>query len=185
MKLGYRQATFAILLFSMSSLANAGLIYSSNFDAENEEPIITSVSYYYYSSINYASQTYSETGLEYIDGLSLEMNLDLNLFSGTLGFQFSLNDSIVGTWDLTGSSIEQKYNLDFNFAELNSTSTDWTLRMDVYDPICTSCGAIRLTELNDVTFKSSHVNSVPEPTTLAIFALGMIGLASRRFKKLS
>jgi len=27
--------------------------------------------------------------------------------------------------------------------------------------------------------------SVPEPSTLAIFALGMIGLASRRFKKLS
>ena len=27
------------------------------------------------------------------------------------------------------------------------------------------------------------INAVPEPTTLAIFALGMIGLASRRFKK--
>ena len=57
--------------------------------------------------------------------------------------------------------------------------------MDVYDPTCNGCGVIRLTEFNDVTFKSSHVNSVPEPTTLAIFALGMIGLASRRFKKLS
>jgi hypothetical protein len=183
MKLGYTQVIFAILLFATSTLANAGLIYSNNFDAENEEPILKSVSYYYYSSTNYASQTYSATGLEYIDGLSLEMNLDLTLFSGTLGFQFSLNDSIVGTWDLAGSSTEQKYNLDFNFAELNSTSTDWTLRMDVYDPICNGCGVIRLTEFNDVTFKSSHVNSVPEPTTLAIFALGMIGLASRRFKK--
>ena len=29
------------------------------------------------------------------------------------------------------------------------------------------------------------VNAVPEPSTLAIFALGMIGLASRRFKKQS
>jgi len=29
------------------------------------------------------------------------------------------------------------------------------------------------------------INAVPEPTTLAIFALGMIGLASRRFKKQS
>jgi hypothetical protein len=30
-----------------------------------------------------------------------------------------------------------------------------------------------------------EINSVPEPSTLAIFALGMIGLASRRFKKQS
>jgi len=32
---------------------------------------------------------------------------------------------------------------------------------------------------------SAGVQSVPEPSTLAIFALGMIGLASRRFKKQS
>jgi hypothetical protein len=31
----------------------------------------------------------------------------------------------------------------------------------------------------------NEVTSVPEPTTLAIFALGMIGLASRRYKKKS
>jgi len=31
----------------------------------------------------------------------------------------------------------------------------------------------------------TQTNSVPEPSTLAIFALGMIGLASRRFKKQS
>jgi hypothetical protein len=30
---------------------------------------------------------------------------------------------------------------------------------------------------------SAESNAVPEPSTLAIFALGMIGLASRRFKK--
>jgi hypothetical protein len=42
---------------------------------------------------------------------------------------------------------------------------------------------------NDVDFYRFEVNSVaqsvPEPSTLAIFALGMIGLASRRFKKQS
>ncbi|WP_235839566.1 PEP-CTERM sorting domain-containing protein [Cognaticolwellia mytili] len=41
---------------------------------------------------------------------------------------------------------------------------------------------------NDLGFSftntsSGHSNEVPEPTTLAILALGMIGLASRRFKK--
>jgi hypothetical protein len=37
---------------------------------------------------------------------------------------------------------------------------------------------------NDTIFFQAY-NAVPEPTTLAIFALGMIGLASRRFKKQS
>jgi hypothetical protein len=37
--------------------------------------------------------------------------------------------------------------------------------------------------LNGLTLENT--TSVPEPTTLAIFALGMIGLASRRFKKKS
>lgn len=37
----------------------------------------------------------------------------------------------------------------------------------------------------DFAFFVENVNEVPEPSTLAIFALGMIGLASRRFKKQS
>ena len=43
----------------------------------------------------------------------------------------------------------------------------------------------------DVSFRNMSITQssdqlaaqVPEPTTLAIFALGVIGLASRRFKK--
>jgi hypothetical protein len=41
----------------------------------------------------------------------------------------------------------------------------------------------RILELETLTF--APANDVPEPSTLAIFALGMIGLASRRFKKQS
>jgi hypothetical protein len=40
-------------------------------------------------------------------------------------------------------------------------------------------------ELGAVTSGPATPPSVPEPSTLAIFALGMIGLASRRFKKQS
>lgn len=39
--------------------------------------------------------------------------------------------------------------------------------------------------VNDITGLSFGSTAVPEPSTLAIFALGMIGLASRRFKKQS
>jgi hypothetical protein len=52
--------------------------------------------------------------------------------------------------------------------------------------------SISVVQLNATTNEAFHLNgvvtslsavSVPEPSTLAIFALGMIGLASRRFKK--
>ncbi len=47
-------------------------------------------------------------------------------------------------------------------------------------------GVERITLINFITsnHRSNKVD-VPEPSTLAIFALGMIGLASRRFKKQS
>jgi hypothetical protein len=43
------------------------------------------------------------------------------------------------------------------------------------------------TTLDTISFESVTAisNDIPEPSTLAIFALGMIGLASRRFKKQS
>jgi hypothetical protein len=43
------------------------------------------------------------------------------------------------------------------------------------------CCGTNVYGLNEI--RVTAVNEVPEPTTLAIFALGLIGLASRRFKK--
>ena len=37
--------------------------------------------------------------------------------------------------------------------------------------------------VSTMLIKKSEITDVPEPSTLAILALGMIGLASRRFKK--
>jgi len=44
---------------------------------------------------------------------------------------------------------------------------------------CSSSGC----SLGEIAFSATTSDSVPEPSTLAIFVLGMIGLASRRFKK--
>jgi len=44
-------------------------------------------------------------------------------------------------------------------------------------------GGFRGTAISWLLVADEKVPSVPEPSTLAIFALGMIGLASRRFKK--
>jgi hypothetical protein len=65
--------------------------------------------------------------------------------------------------DLTLSAgIGKQYNSDTNFSGITFSPRTWngTVRYDV-------------------------LTSVPEPSTLAIFALGLMGLASRRFKKQS
>lgn len=56
----------------------------------------------------------------------------------------------------------------FNFGISSQNSTDFLLR-----------SAVMTVDINE------NPASVPEPSTLAIFVLGMIGLASRRFKKKS
>ena len=83
----------------------------------------------------------------------------INLLAGTYWASFSGNSGLYGSkvGSFGATMIQQ----------LNNSSN--SLRTNNYIPF----------QLNGTT------RDVPEPSTLAIFALGMIGLASRRFKKQS
>jgi hypothetical protein len=74
------------------------------------------------------------------------------------------------TINYVGAGIQQ--NMDTGHY-LNITSGDFT----DYNPNQTH------THYNVLLVRGAERRAVPEPSTLAIFALGMIGLASRRFKK--
>jgi len=69
-------------------------------------------------------------------------------------------------WDYTS------YN-DLGIGNSSGTHSDWTFK--------NNSGSYSLKSL-EVWVKPT-IQDVPEPSTLAIFALGIIGLASRRFKK--
>jgi hypothetical protein len=90
---------------------------------------------------------------------------------------FSVTGLSSNSLDIT-DIFEQGYNLgnDWFALHLNaSTENMWTW-------------TFALSDLDDANVRIAvdyTVSSVPEPSTLAIFALGMIGLASRRFKKQS
>jgi hypothetical protein len=92
----------------------------------------------------------------------------INDFSGVFtqswDLTISYNDTYSGNW-LVARGVRLA-NGTYNVSTVNPTAVDtpWV-------------------SLPQVTF--TGVTSVPEPSTLAIFALGMIGLASRRFKKQS
>lgn len=86
-----------------------------------------------------------------------------------------LNDTLLSTPD--GN------NDDFSFGgSVFSGITTNFIKLSGF-PEGNCCGAYSISEINIMGQRQS--TDVPEPSTLAIFALGMIGLASRRFKKQS
>jgi len=78
-----------------------------------------------------------------------------NQGEGVFGYQHLSNTQLIGTQIANGTVLDGV----FTFGSAGSYAT-WS-------------------------YVANSTNQVPEPSTLAIFALGMIGLASRRFKKQS
>ena len=91
-----------------------------------------------------------------------------------LPFLFRVNNAISGT---TSVNI---------WADWGAANTAFSGTMTIAGQSIASMGMVDgynlQLNIGNITFQEAGVN-VPEPSTLAIFALGMIGLASRRFKK--
>lgn len=116
-----------------------------------------------------------------VDLFSEEMRLDLlspftavgfdllNTATGTVEAQFFNANSLLGTLILPVSNV-------LNFGGAIAFGGDIITRVDFVNEIPSEQGII----MDRLAFGTT---SVPEPSTLAIFALGLISLASRRFKK--
>jgi len=102
-----------------------------------------------------------------------------------VGITTSLAANLAGLSTSDGSLLG-----NFNFAKAtglndytgqlhNNAFTARYVRFDIYS---SHGGDNSFAGLSEIRFDGT-LTSVPEPSTLAIFALGMIGLASRRFKK--
>jgi|TARA_R110002060_G_C2115569_1_gene98405 hypothetical protein len=105
---------------------------------------------------------------------------------GSLGFTelgTTINQSS-GDFETTGSYRLSWHTHDF----LNNQSADYSTSASLVSGGYRAGDVVGLnfsTVWDRVIFTANAPVDVPEPSTLAIFALGMIGLASRRFKKQS
>jgi len=105
-----------------------------------------------------------------------------DLFSHmTLANNWASNKAIIGdssTRELIWGFTESETNSTvFNWAWVWSNSTSLQASTSTYN------SNDRYSDIGIWAFKTSNSTQVPEPTTLAIFALGILGLAARRFKK--
>jgi hypothetical protein len=126
-------------------------------------------------------------------GLALEVRGDFSQYNNTENFRVTVEGEDLGAWTYQTSDSTILYTQDtatlFKTFDFNSIITDDFLNDDVLE------FSVKFSYFVDVGYNQSslvpHVKStfvynsvdVSEPSTIAIFALSLIGLASRRFKK--
>jgi len=114
-------------------------------------------------------------GFTNINSVSLN-NIDINLFN--------VRQQMTGAGTQTTEAQTGKDAIGLSWSVRNGVFRN--IGNDLYNPTGLTSNVLGSTADQRVFFKytaPASVPSVPEPSTVAIFALGMIGLASRRFKK--
>lgn len=106
----------------------------------------------------------------------------VDAINGKLTSFYNIEEHIEGYW--TGTKYTHSYEYDVDSGGFIITAVHDIKEAFYYDKPNSSVGvSIMKNSLGSWAVRDGDVAQVPEPSTLAIFALGMIGLASRRFKK--
>jgi hypothetical protein len=226
MKFKFIKAAVTGIILSVSSLANAGLISSSEYSLES----INGPFHGGFNNYSTARDINNVTELNAVDAMLSDGAV--NLISGSNGISYTSQTTPIGTFTGiytaydSGSLYELIYSFDgsaprlFNgfsmessraeatmFNSSLSVSLDGTNWTEVSKGTVTTVtnngvdtGSFSFTGVvaNYVKYSTTRRNGsiheialfeetvdVPEPSTLAIIALGLMGLASRRFKKKS
>ena len=144
---------------------------------------------------NFANEPSDSTVLFFTSGTAI-LNYAAGFDTGFSFFYSSSTTAVVNIFDSINATgnILASINLDAQFADNcagdpSGTFCNWTNVGVSFAGTAKSIdfgGTANFIGFDDITFGSDvagKATSVPEPTTLAIFALGIMGLASRRFKK--
>jgi len=171
---------FAGLLLTVSGLANAALI---SWDLSDPDSGFEATFVYDDDTLNGAannSDLFSITG-DFGDGIFTYL---FNSTSSSSPLIYDVTDLSLIRWVGRGAAISStNASASGTLSYIHSWYDKSNFILGSYSIVADWNGAaIGDGNLTDLNVQSQ---TVPEPSTLAIFALGMIGLASRRFKKQS
>lgn len=192
MNLRFIKETLIVLMLSTAT-ANAGLIDFTSVDSFTNSP----------NRIDRIGDvTFSHDLYSHPDGFYLQNGFAWSYY-GENGMYFTFDDAVeftsldIGPYCCNTPDTFKISAFDFNNNLLNSITFNWTNTWATYTLNQGNVSKVSLEftggtnvyndgrlhawyAIDNIRYKSIDV---PEPSTLAIFALGMIGLASRRFKK--
>mgnify|MGYP005988558707 CR=1 FL=1 len=197
MKFKFITSVFAVVVFTISSIsgiANAGLINFEDLSPPTSGAVPIPVGYndidWGTSSIfnaaghfSVGAQTLTALTGGAVSGFNPFSTFELKLLDGGLfDFDGGIFVSLFGSQTLSVQGWRDGVGL-VSFSNLIDDTSFWPVNGALYKSIDT----LRFVSSNgnQVIFDNLQISrvDVPEPSTLAIFALGMMGLASRRFKK--
>lgn len=164
-----------------------GDVFGLAFDSANNVlyGTTTTSELYSFSLTDGSATLIGNTGFN-IGGLSYNSNLDLLIGMSTGGGTIFDIDRITGAAAIVMSGLPSTNDVGFTYdydADIfYSLGLNGTLHSYSSTDYTSSLLASGLPDIDGLTYVGDSVR-VPEPSTLAIFALGMIGLASRRFKR--
>jgi len=185
MKLKFLKIFLTGLIFSLSNVANAGLITLTDSQVQTTGGQNFNFLFNNLSGSDGTGGTFVIHAQGDYDGLvteTLAWNIENVISVSALG-GFVNGVGVGGPFDFVNvfqplGNIEFQKTYSINNLQLQSILNDGSL--NIFVDLASTVGLFNPPNFVEVTFS---YNSVPEPSTLAIFALGMIGLASRRFKK--
>jgi len=183
------KAALAGLILSVSSFANAGLITFDDVTPNSFQDTTFNDFTLYEGSVGDWSTNYGIH--EAYSGTQNMVNHNGNGF-GLLTYNLGTFDFISAFFHqdnrVPSRAVTSLFGLDENGNTIYSTNitttNDWTKHSFSWTGITSLKWTASSANIGIDDFEYSVADaSVPEPSTLAIFALGIMGLASRRFKK--
>jgi len=206
MKLKFLKATFLSLIFTASSFVHAGIIvfddrnafesYLSSYQVDDFEDFVTGVktnplvrndftidgsTYQAHATYPYSDSLAHTKDTGYLWNYAVNSDTTITFENGfnAIGFDFT---------QIHYANTSQVLNVMHEGVTYtsNALANNWK-----FFGLINTTGNIANVSFNhnptymgmDNVITGVHSTDIPEPSTLAIFALGMIGLASRRFKK--
>jgi hypothetical protein len=207
MKLKFLLPAIAGLMLSVCNIANAGLITTSSDLTSN----YTGYDLVTFDELSFSTGTsinnqYNAFGLDVTPSLQYLASSSRTNFNGaglhnygtspyTTPFSFDFTSTVeaMGFYIVMNDGQNVTFEALLNGSVVESYNETWSSGISAlsfrgftggnYDSLKVTMvsGSNNAMELDNVYF--SNVTDVPEPSTLAIFALGIMGLATRRFKK--